>query len=856
MTVEATNAFTGPYVANGLTTTFPFDFRAMTDAEIDVILDGAILSPSTYSVTITDSGGSVVFDAAPVGAALYIVSNPSFMQQVSFEDAGAFLPKAHDDALDRAAIRDAYLRDRSNRSIRAPIGETFAEDLPSAAARAGKFLGFTALGALAIMSGAGADAALRTDLAAVGGAALVQASTGESLEQVATRPHRLSFGIFKTRAYDRPTAISMGQDVTYLKGWAKNATTTGGAGKPVYWVTWSSDDVNTPGTFRYAMAQAAAGGGGQIFFEPRLEIDIILQSRIDIPSNVTIAAPGRNVRIRAKSNTQLMQISGATNVIIKFLDLSHLIDTTGINNKLNPGDPGYDAQQGGPANQADAITIIPTTADKIWIDQCTFQHISDGCIDVATSTLHVGAGTSCRVSISRCLFRDQYKTMLCGTSSTAAGDVDYTAARNVFVSYYENWYDHTAERHPRVSGLGYADSVNNIFDLASIQADDGVASGSIGIASYYGGWARSRGDLFRSLDGVATHALECSDGTSGIPESAAINENSVAEGALTFQTRNVATPTALPGANYNLVPAAVPAAGPAREAYRNAICAAAGARIEAMPRGNWTYSAASTQVINGVTVRAAPDKGLVGRYLLTDNQQELVPPPEALQGVTSTVWRRGSTKVLAADTITIDQTATVFTVTPEAGNTDNISTINGGIPDQVITLRPTSAAYTLTVTNAGNIDLGSRGSAIALTGSRDEITLRYDDAIGKWVIIAAPDQYGTLDAVTTGTLNVSAAGNAVGTWTRNGNVVTVAGTISITPTAAASADTTVQFPPPVASTFTAQTDAYGTSCSDDAVTQVVGSIKAVTANGKLQIRFKASTVSARTHSFVAQYVVK
>jgi pectate lyase len=554
----------------------------------------------------------------------------------------------------------------------------------------------------------------------------------------------LGFGQPKARAYSRPEALDMVQDeLSGFVGFAEDSSTTGGYGYPVYWVTRSSDDPNTPGTLRYAIAQASAGGGGRIIFDPRDEIDLILASRINVPANCTIAAPGRNVRIRAWSDTALFNVP-TTNIIIRYLELSHLIDPTGINNKLVFGDPGYDADQGGPANQADAITVIPTTADKIWIDECTFQHLSDGAIDVSSSALTNASGGPCHFTVSRSIVRGQYKSMLCGSSSTAAGDVPYTNSRKVFGTYFENWYDHCAERHPRVGALGYADSVNNVFDIAQLQTDDGVATGAYGIASLYGGWVQTRGDLFRSLDGVATLAVQTSDGTS-IPESATINSGSATEGGLTIQTRNTGTPTALP---YSLTAQTVPDVGPARKDWADTIRRNAGARAEAMPRGEFIYDEDGTKTVNGITIRSAPGGG---QFQIDSRQDNTVPIPEALSGASAAaLWTRGSTKTLSSDTLTIDGTATVWAVNPESGTTDNISTINGGVDNQLCLIRPASSSYTLSFITGGNITLGSSGT-FSLTGSKDCALLRYDAGIGAWVVISQPGKKSAAQSDSTAT---------------------------------------------------------------------------------------------------------
>jgi hypothetical protein len=175
MTVSATNAFSGPLLGNGATTAFPFTFAAQSAAEVSVYADGAILgSGFTVALNSGNEGGTVTFDTAPAsGVKILIASSPDFTQDVSFTDSGPYLAEAHDDANDRAAVRDIYLKGLVSRAPIGPIGET-PGPLPARADLAGKFLGGDADGNLAALSGTGADSALRTDMVSDSGFTLIK----------------------------------------------------------------------------------------------------------------------------------------------------------------------------------------------------------------------------------------------------------------------------------------------------------------------------------------------------------------------------------------------------------------------------------------------------------------------------------------------------------------------------------------------------------------------------------------------------------------------------------------------------------------------------------------------------------
>jgi|GEM_PF-5886957 len=177
MAVSTTNAMSGPYFTNGLTVTFPFTFTAPSAEEVDVVLiDGAGNETflSGYTVTLgQDAGGSVTFSTPPAsGYSLYVLLEPSFRQEIAFEDGSAWRADPVNEAYDRSAVRDQVLKRDIERGIKVPLGEA-APILPPAPQRAGSFLAFDAGGVPVPASGTGVDPALRQDIAAPTGARLI-----------------------------------------------------------------------------------------------------------------------------------------------------------------------------------------------------------------------------------------------------------------------------------------------------------------------------------------------------------------------------------------------------------------------------------------------------------------------------------------------------------------------------------------------------------------------------------------------------------------------------------------------------------------------------------------------------------
>lgn len=190
MAVETTNAFSGPFLPNGATTVFPFDFTAPSAEEVAVMLrsaSGAESFPTDFGVTINPgSGGTVTFLNPPAaGSELYILLDPDFRQQIGFENGSGWLAEPVNEIADRSAARDQVLKREIGRSILAPLGEG-AMTMPPAADRAGKFLSFLVDGGILMSSGTGADSGLREDLVSSGAA-----MTGNQLpigEDLRTQP--------------------------------------------------------------------------------------------------------------------------------------------------------------------------------------------------------------------------------------------------------------------------------------------------------------------------------------------------------------------------------------------------------------------------------------------------------------------------------------------------------------------------------------------------------------------------------------------------------------------------------------------------------------------------------------------
>lgn len=107
MAISSTIASNGPYVGTGVSTAYPFTFQTESASEVQVVVDGAILTTG-YTVQRNQDGTGSVTGAFLGKVELFL--NPSFKQEANFERFGPFSPDQINPQLDRAARRDLWLR--------------------------------------------------------------------------------------------------------------------------------------------------------------------------------------------------------------------------------------------------------------------------------------------------------------------------------------------------------------------------------------------------------------------------------------------------------------------------------------------------------------------------------------------------------------------------------------------------------------------------------------------------------------------------------------------------------------------------------------------------------------------------
>jgi microcystin-dependent protein len=145
------------YTGNGATTNWPFSFPIPALADIQVSLvnissgNETILAPTLYTVAgLGGTSGSVTYPltGSPLAATSYLVIQRimPLEQQTTFANQGAAYPADIEAGLDYLTMVTQQLQDSLNRAIIFSAADTVEVDLPTATARANKFLGFNSSG--------------------------------------------------------------------------------------------------------------------------------------------------------------------------------------------------------------------------------------------------------------------------------------------------------------------------------------------------------------------------------------------------------------------------------------------------------------------------------------------------------------------------------------------------------------------------------------------------------------------------------------------------------------------------------------------------------------------------------------
>jgi len=528
----------------------------------------------------------------------------------------------------------------------------------------------------------------------------------------------------KATAVNEQQAQDMAADISEMSGYAAHAGTTGGAGQSVYWVR-NAYSTNEEDSLRWAVEQAAAAGGGIILFQPRGYFNIHLTKQLEIPDNVTLDAPGRNVQIWAPYDVTQIKVIG-TNVIIRRLSFGASANFQSL-------------------TQRDAIWIEPSLADKVWIDQCSFTWAADGCLEIA-SLLELTA--DCRVTVSRCQFSSHDRVALIGSLAcySLAGRPSWCPTAlddqtiRLFVTFRENFFNCTGQRQPKVIAQAFVDSVNNASRMAQFEKDDGTSGACYGIFAAQGGCAHSRGDLFLSASGTGWKGVDASTNTFVPPTGstlaiegpgATVISNSVAADSITLTERATSY---VPSVPYSITPTVITDTPAGRRAFLEQVQENAGSLTNNVSQGVWTWDGSNSLQPNTFTQISETNGD--GRWLRVDRENSIPVYPEIVTNVQPVIYPLGSNLIVASAAVSVPTSGVYFSVDTEgAAATDDLDTINGGVDGRMIILRPYFSTQDVTIKHdIGNIRMAGGDFTFVNTTSR--ITLMYDASLNKWYEIS------------------------------------------------------------------------------------------------------------------------
>ncbi|SPA25864.1 hypothetical protein CBM2623_A170019 [Cupriavidus taiwanensis] len=169
MTITSVNRKAGPFLGDGVTTEFPFDFKVFKKEDVAVTFtnvngaDGPLALDSDYSVTLNgdqdnNPGGTVVYPRVgsplpilQLGEKLTLTGGLAYTQPTDLPNLSPYFPQVVEDALDRAEIQIQQVKEITDRAIKIGVSDTPLTPLPSAPARANTVIGFDALGNVTVL---------------------------------------------------------------------------------------------------------------------------------------------------------------------------------------------------------------------------------------------------------------------------------------------------------------------------------------------------------------------------------------------------------------------------------------------------------------------------------------------------------------------------------------------------------------------------------------------------------------------------------------------------------------------------------------------------------------------------------
>lgn len=155
MTVSSSTRKSGPYIGDGVNTSFPFDFKVFAKEDVQPVFTNAdgnesnLVLDSDYTVLLNldqdqNPGGTVTYPIQ-IGATnlsalerITLIGGMVVDQQTDITNVGRFLPQVQENAFDKLTILIQQLQEVAGRTLRAAVGTTVKLVFP--APSSGKFI--------------------------------------------------------------------------------------------------------------------------------------------------------------------------------------------------------------------------------------------------------------------------------------------------------------------------------------------------------------------------------------------------------------------------------------------------------------------------------------------------------------------------------------------------------------------------------------------------------------------------------------------------------------------------------------------------------------------------------------------
>ena len=162
MTISSQIRQAGPFIGSGVSTAFPFTFKVFASSDLYVVrldtstgLQTVLALTTDYTVTLNadqnvSPGGTLTLPAVlDTGYTLTITSSVPYLQPTDLTNQGGFYPSVITDALDRLTIFVQQIVGGLTKSLRFPLSDATSinAELPTASARALKYMAFDSTGA-------------------------------------------------------------------------------------------------------------------------------------------------------------------------------------------------------------------------------------------------------------------------------------------------------------------------------------------------------------------------------------------------------------------------------------------------------------------------------------------------------------------------------------------------------------------------------------------------------------------------------------------------------------------------------------------------------------------------------------